>query len=298
MSFGPHVNRYHAKGQRPSITAHIEAARREAEHDAGFRMTAASIFVGGPHDRRINLQETEGDELKGYIARTEMVVIAHSSYSAVPWRGDPDAAAFIRKEAGICQASGVSGLVVHLPKLPIASVAKYIPRLYSPDAPDVRIYLEIPPVRPGESYYETPKKLAALFRMIRSGLDENLSHFGLCIDTAHLWTCGIDVQSYEAAENWLAELEAISDVIPHDCVMIHLNDSLRLRGVGPDAHAPLAEGKIWESYRGKLDKSGLAAFTDYAQRHDTPVILERKPKEALKGDYLILRDLVPSTRTP
>ena len=77
--------------------------------------------------------------------------------------------------------------------------------------------------------------------------------------------------------------------------MIHLNDSERLRGVGPDTHAPLAAGKIWGSYRDNLAGSGLAAFTDYAQRHDSPVILERKPKEALKNDYLILRKLVPVT---
>ncbi|MCJ7670484.1 MAG: hypothetical protein MUP67_00335, partial [Acidimicrobiia bacterium] len=42
--------------------------------------------------------------------------------------------------------------------------------------------------------------------------------------------------------------------------------------------------------------SGLAAFTDYAQRHDTVAILERKPKEALLGDYLVLRELVPGAR--
>lgn len=293
---GPHVNRYHAQGTRPSIASHIEVARREAEVEADFKVTAVSIFVGGPHDRRINLGEAEGAELKDYIARTGIRVIAHSSYAAVPWRGDPDAARFIREEASVCQAAGVTGLVVHLPKLPVANVMKYIARLFNPDAPDVRVFLEIPAVRPRESYYETPGKLAALFRAIRAELDPELKYFGLCIDSAHLWTCGIDLQTYEAANTWLTALEAVADVIPHDRVMIHLNDSLRLRGVGPDAHAPLARGKIWESYRDRLGESGLAAFTDYAQRHDTPAILERKPKEALKNDYLILADLVPSAR--
>jgi endonuclease IV len=296
MSFGPHVNRYHAQGARPKIAAHIEAARREAEAEAGFNITAAAIFVGGPHDRRINLQEIEGADLKSYLARTGIRAIAHSSYSAVPWRGDPDAARFIREEAGVCQAAGISGLVVHLPKAPVAQVMRYIARLYNPDAPDVRIYLETPAVRPRESHYETPVKLAALFKAIRADLDPELRFFGLCIDTAHLWTCGIDLQSYEAANAWLVALEAAADVIPPDGVMIHMNDSARLRGVGPDTHAPLAQGKIWGEYRGRLAESGLAAFTDYAQRHDTVCILERKPKEALKNDYLLLRELVPSAR--
>ena len=293
MSFGPHVNRYHARGSRPGIVEHIEAAREEALTEAGFAITAASIFVGGPKNREITLHPEERAPLRAYIARTGIRVIAHSSYSAQPWRGDPDAARYIREELSVCQEAGITGLVVHLPKLPVANVMRYIARLYNPDAPDVRLYLETPAVRPAESYYETPKKLAALFAAIRATLDPNLDYFGLCIDSAHLWTCGIDLQSYAAADAWLHGLEAVADAIPHAAVMIHLNDSERPRGVGPDTHAGLAAGKIWEGHRDDLAGSGLAAFTDYAQRHDTPVILERKPKEALKNDYLVLRKLIP-----
>lgn len=295
---GPHVNRYHAAGKRPTIAAHIAAACREAEEEAGVRVTVVSIFVGGPHDRRVTLLDEEGEELRGHLARTGIRAIAHSSYSAAPWRGDPDAARFIREEARACQRAGVTGLVVHLPKLPAEAVLKYAARLLDPEADGVRIYLETPAVSPRESYYETPAKLVALFRGLRERLDPDLRRFGLCVDTAHLWTCGVDLQSYEDAEAWLAELEAASAVIPPGCVMLHLNDSLRARGVGPDAHAGLAAGKMWESYRGREGDSGLAAFTDYAQRHGTPLVLERKPKEALRADYLILRELVPGARVP
>jgi endonuclease IV len=293
MLLGPHVNRYHAEGARPGIVEHIEAARQEADTEAGFAIKAASIFVGGPKNRLITLHPEERAPLREYIERTGIRVIAHSSYSAQPWRGDPDAARYIREELGVCQEAGITGLVVHLPKLPVENVMRYIARLYNEDTPDVRLYLETPAVRPTESYYETPRKLAALFTAIRQDLDPGLAHFGLCIDSAHLWTCGVDLRTYDAADAWLQELEAVADVIPHGAVMIHLNDSLRLRGVGPDTHAGLAVGKIWEDYRDNLTGCGLAAFTDYAQRHGTPVILERKPKEALKHDYLTLRKLVP-----
>ena len=94
--FGPHVNRYHAKGTRPRIDEHIEAARQEAEHEANFRVSAASIFVGGPQERKITLLDTEAASLKRYIDETGMRVVAHSAYSAVPWRGDPDAACICR----------------------------------------------------------------------------------------------------------------------------------------------------------------------------------------------------------
>ncbi len=294
---GPHVNRVHARGARPSIAEHIEAARREAENDAGFMIQAASVFVGGPKDRRIIVSPDEAKNLQSYISDKKIRVIAHSSYSAHPWGGDPDAARFIREETGVCHAAGIEGLVVHLPKLPVSSVMKYIARLFNPGAESTRIYLEIPAVRPQESFYETPAKLAVLFQEIRSKLDPTLKYFGLCVDSAHLWTCGVDLSSYEAADRWLTDLEKNSDTIPHDRVMVHLNDSERARGVGPDTHAGLMRGKIWSDFRDNPAASGLAAFTDYAQRHGTPMILERKPKEALVADYLILRDLVVGSKT-
>ncbi len=292
MSFGPHVNRYYAQGPRPGMVEHLEVARREASTEAGFTAMSAAMFVGGPKNREITLQPEERAPLREYIKRTGICVIAHSSYSAQPWRGDPDAARFIREELRVCQEAGIMGLVVHLPKLPVENVMRYIGRLHTFDAPNVRVYLETPAVRPTESYYETPEKLAALFTAIRQDLDPNLDRFGLCIDSAHLWTCGVDLQSYEAADAWLHGLEAVSDIIPHAAIMVHLNDSERPRGVGPDMHAGLAKGKIWDGYQDSLSASGLAAFTDYAQRHETPVILERKPREALKHDYLTLRKLV------
>jgi endonuclease IV len=291
--FGPHVSRYHAgKGRRrANIAEHIDAARTEAEDEGGFRMRAAAIFVSETHRRRIIVDDAEAAELKEYIAKRKVTVIAHSSYVAVPWRGDPDAARHIRAEAAVCQAAGIAGLVVHLPKLPLEATMRYIARLYNPKAPDVRIYLETPAVSPKETYYETPAKLAKLFAAIRAKLDPDLLVFGLCIDTAHIWTCGVDIASRAAAATWIAALEAAAAVIPPAAIMFHLNDSARARGVGPDSHAALLKGRIWEKYADRPDESGLAAFVEYITAHDCAAILERAPKEAILGDYIALKSL-------
>lgn len=289
--YGPHVSRYHAAGARPSMAAHVAAACAEAKAAADFEVRAVSLFVGGPHNRAINLRPEERAELRGGLARAGVRAIAHSSYAAPPWGGDPDAARYIRDELAVCQEAGITGLVVHLPKAPPAQVAKYAARLLNRDAPDVRVYLETPALVPRETYYETSAKLAALFAEVRRAADPGLDRFGLCVDTAHLWTNGVDLSSYEGAQAWFDGLEAVAGVIPPDRVMLHLNDSLRPRGVGPDTHAPLGRGQIWGAYRGRLAESGLAAVVAYAARHETPVILERKPKEALAGDYLALRSL-------
>jgi endonuclease IV len=297
--YGLHVNRYHAAAagaaaSRPSIADHIRAAVAEARDVSGFSVGAAAVFVGGPKSRSITLGPEERTGLRELVASTGIRVIAHSSYAAQPWRGDAGAAQYIRDELRVCAEAGIEGLVVHAPKLPIAEVVRYAGGLTSAAAAAPRLYLETPAVTPAETYYETPEKLRALFTALR----EVPGRFGLCVDTAHIWTSGVDLRSYDAAARWLGRLEEVADVIPHEAVMLHLNDSLRARGVGPDAHAGLAAGRIWEEYRDDLRRSGLAAFVDYAERHGTPVILERKPKEALPADYAVLRRLGVGAAAP
>ncbi len=287
MRLGCHV--YRAPGHHAGLHEHIEAARVVAEDEGGVTLGAVQVFVGGPRERKIIVDPGEQEALRGYFTRTGLFAVAHNAYNADPWRGDPDAARFIREEAEVCQAAGIRGLVVHLPRLPVAAVAKYARRLVEAKAPDVRIYLETPAVTPKETYYDTPKKLAALFEALAL-IDPEKRTFGLCVDTAHLWVNGIDVGPRAVAASWLAALErgVVGKGWP---VMIHANDSQRLRGTGPDAHAPLAEGHIWGEYRDNLGDSGLAAFVDFAQKHSIPVILERKPGD-LRKDYLLLRKLV------
>lgn len=296
--FGPHVDRTHAAAARgagrPSITAHIEAARASAA-GVDFGARAFQVFVAGPRNMTITLREEEAAELREYLDRNpELQVFAHGTYADYPWYGKPYPAEFIRAELELCERAGISGLVIHLGKPGIGEVMRYLPRLVSA-ARGVLVFLEVPHVRPEHSHYETPEKLAALFREIRQ-IDPTLCRFGLCLDTAHLWSCGVDLQSFEAAEAWLRRLEAVADVIPPDRIIVHLNDSLDDCGSGTDRHAPLLGGKLWKAYRDRPQQSGLAAFIDYIVRNNVPAVLERKPQEALLDDYAVLDRLTSAVR--
>jgi endonuclease IV len=293
--FGYHVNRdfvpKRRNGDRILITEHINASVFSAQ-SVGFNMTAAAIFVAGPQFRRMLLTEEEISLMQQESMKHNFpVVIAHNIYTANPWKGNELSIAFIKEQALVCKRAGIAGLVVHLPKLPIDVVMQHLPKLIC----DVRIYLETPAVKSSESYYETPEKITELFRQIRT-VDPELNHFGLCIDTAHLWTCGQDLSSREAAEDWLSRLDR--DVIPPDYTMFHLNDSERPRGVGPDSHAALTNGHIWREYNAQaIDRkpyaeSGLAVFIEYAARNNCVVILERKPYELVLQDYNIIQQIL------
>jgi endonuclease IV len=319
MEFGCHVNRDRAshakthavsiakthavsiaKTHAVSIADHIRAARAAAADECGVDLRAAQIFVGGPYKREITLTEAEAHELQE-LANEHIALYAHSAYVAPPWGGDPDAARYIRDEIAVCARAGMRGLVVHLPKAPIATVVKYAARLINTDVGGrIRVYFEIPAVRPGEAHYETPEKIAALFRALHP-LDPAGELFGLCVDTAHLWTSGVDISSYAAASAWLAQLKSVfaRDIsrcdISHS-VMFHLNDSLRPLGVGPDAHAGLTIGHIWADYADNPAASGIAAFLEFAGAHGCAVILERGPPEALPADFRLVARLDPSVQ--
>lgn len=315
--FGPHVDRVHAQGTRPDIHHHIRAAR-DAAAKVGIRVDAFQIFIAGPRQMEITLGDREAEDLRAFLAESGLHGVAHSVYVTNPWRDDHKStysASFIRRQSRLCKEAGLKGLVVHLPpKEPPAVVAKYAPRLY--DLNGVRIYYEIPQTKPENSYYESPANLAKLFKGIQERFDAGLDTVGVCIDTAHLWSCGVDISSREKAEEWLETLQA--EVFPllkpgqeKDFVMFHLNDSREKFGAGVDSHDKLFEGQIWRDYRDRPAESGLAAFVQFAVKHGNAAILERKPPDAsrlssgefrrqlriaLADDYMFLHGLDPHVR--
>jgi endonuclease IV len=287
---GMHISRYHSTHRNATIVDHIVAAFGEAEKE-GLSPKAASLFIMGPRDHTIHIDDSEAGELKEFVEKTGTAIVSHAAYPNLPWKGNPLAAEHIREELRICAMSGILGHVVHLPVGPQEWVWKYLPRLYTEHP--VRIYLEHVASLPKNAHYETPAKIANLFRGIKK-FDPSLRKVGFCIDTSHIWACGVDISSFEKAERWLNDLEAISDVLPPQRIMIHLNDNRFDLGAGKDEHSALLEGAIWSKYKDFPEKSGLAAFIDYAMRNDTIVILERKPAEKLLGDYRALLGLQPA----
>jgi len=194
--------------------------------------------------------------------------------------------------------------VIHLGAPDAPAVMAILPRLMIDEAlvgrcraAGCRVYLEVPHVKPNKSHYETPEKLAALFKLVRT-LDPDLKFFGLCIDTAHLWSCGANIASRAEAQDWFARLEAVHDVIPPAAIMFHLNDNRHSKGSGMDNHMELFGGAIWGEYTHDPASSGLAAVLDYARRFNIPTVLERKdpskpknPQDVLTRDYESLAQL-------
>jgi endonuclease IV len=319
----------HVHKENESIAKDIQSAIYDSDVYS-LPMTIAAIFVSNPRRLQISLKDENKVKLKEFIKCKKINIIAHSSYVAALWGKTQlirnNSLKFVLKEYKTCKNVGISGLVVHLPKEKMLKKEKdVIKKLIdgvshinaastdaastdaastdaaSTDAASTdantttpTIYLETPAIISMWANYDTGQKLSNLFHIINSiQIKLQKSHpFGLCIDTAHIWTSGNDISTYEGANRWFSELMDMP-YIPYDKLIIHLNDSERDLGCGPDKHASLTKGKIWGAYktREELKKSGLFFILEFAKEHNIPIILERNNKEMLKDDYAILKKL-------
>jgi endonuclease IV len=277
MKIGPHVNG--SGGLYNNIVKAIDKAKK----CCNFDITAAAIFVAGPRTYKINITKHDIDK----IPTLNLDIFVHNTYVSVPWKGDYKAIHSIREQLRICESINAKGFIIHLPKeLSIDMIINVFPKLIIPDM-KTKIYLEIPSLKPSNSVFHLSSNLNILFDNIKKYLDDNMKYFGLCIDTAHLWSSGLDISDYDSVVTWLNEL-----TIDYDNIMIHCNDNDKLLGECPDIHNTLFKGNIWKGHVDNITGSGLYAFIEYSKRYNIPIILERHMDNLLINDYIILQNMI------
>jgi endonuclease IV len=226
---------------------------------------SAQIFVTGPKSFSHILTEEDKICIRNYLKSSGVRLVIHGSYADNPWNNRPGTVHNIREELKIAAEIGAAGVIVHLGNFDGIGILERI----AVGLPASTLWLEINAAKSSRNTYETPEKIKTLFNIIK-GLDTGNLKIGLCIDTAHLYSCGVDIGPATVAQQWL---EGLPD-IP---AMIHLNDSHAPLGAGLDRHAALGHGNIWRNYNGLLFKeSGLAVLLKWARDKDCIVILERE----------------------
>ena len=164
----------------------------------------------------------------------------------------------------------------------------------------------------GVATFADPAGLAELWRELAAHAAP-MTRLGLCVDTAHAWTGGVCLRWREPAAAWLAAIDRdviplIATAPPAPRILLHLNDSEKNRGSGPDSHAPLGRGRIWAGWDAAAPASeaasaavaaavavrppdGLDTVVGWAARNGYPAILERDDPAALAGDYAIIKKI-------
>lgn len=246
-----------------------------------FDLNSAQIFVANPHTGVVSDIDV-GDVVE---KTSDIDLSVHSAYVTVSiWKGcaGKPLNTFL-SQLGMCHKIRASPLVIHLPKKGVGVVAPIV-RDMLPYAKKfgVKIGLEMPAYRSGDSTYDTPDKLRSLCEAVGPS-----DYYGIVVDTAHLHGAGIDVSSYDAVKAWL-------DAVPVGVIcLFHLNGSYAARGSGKDKHAiPFSSSDvIWHGV--EPYSSGVRAVVEYGVRYRVPIVLEvnRGSNKELDSALVVIKGL-------
>ncbi len=286
---------YHVK--KEGAFAHLTLAERLiAAYDEIAQMglqPALQIYVTGPQSSNVLITEEDIARLAAWPHRSSVVI--HGAYIDAPWKLMPTSIANIRAEMTISDRIGATGVVVHLPSLTggLANIAKALERIANP-AIRSTMWLEIKAAKTTDGTFETPEKIAELFAGITAL--ESKPKCGLCIDTQHLYACGVSFREYTTTRKWLKQTRKL--LPPEYPIMIHLNDSQSKLGSGVDRHENLTRGEIWRGFGPAagdedISGSGIMALLIWAEAHNVMVILETPEP---KADLEIIRATGAMTR--
>lgn len=294
MSIGFHVSKAKTKPNGKKQNRDMRTAlSQDMTALAGYGFVpCAQIFVSGPQSFKETLTEDDKTAVRQLTNNGAKIVI-HGSYVDNPWNRAQGSIHNIKQEMRIAAQIGATGVIIHLAAGALQpDTVKYVIEEIARGDVTAILWLEIHTAKPCANTYETPEKLAALFRRV-AACDLRGLRVGLCIDTAHLFASGTSLRDYAPAMNWLNTTQnMINAIIPNTPFMLHLNDSASALGSGIDEHAVLLRGNIWGDYlqtlpvKLPLEDCGLVAVLEWAENNGVTTILERNPADV--GDDLTL----------
>ena len=235
-------------------------------------LNAAQIFTYGP--RFMVKNKMNYNDIKKICNDIDLTV--HSTYGSVSiWKVNDDnkntpvsqkAINSIKLQLESCASIGAWGLVLHITKHTPENISKVM-KILKPfsEKLDVKIILEMVSSKADSKTYETPEKINVLTKMI--GHNENW--WCWCVDTAHLWGAGVDIQHYNSMSKWLNDIKH-----PEKIEMFHLNGSSAIKGSGKDKHEiPFSsDDLIWGNIN--PNKSGLRAVVEHSINNSITIICE------------------------
>jgi sugar phosphate isomerase/epimerase len=262
------------------------------------------IFIADPNGYQMFFRDVElRKQFKDYIESKGIFLVVHARYLDVPWKQSPQVIGYMKKEFERSLEIGAKGFVIHLYSMDPSVCSSNDPSVSWLDImvttfeklnppKDLCIYLENPASRTKcydgttkqhviGSMYSDPHVLVKIYKTLAIKHHFNV---GLCIDTAHLYSTGVSMETSKAVKSFFGIL---LKHIPKNKIIIHLNDSASKLGSFIDRHASLGHGNIWSN-----TKDGLTTLLEYG----FPCILERE-YESLPQDYNTIRHITAPTHS-
>ena len=255
----------------------VEGSVKEA---LSYGANALMLYTGAPQNtRRRPTSELHIEEAKALMQANDLPMdrmIVHAPYIINPANSvKPEVAElaeeFLQKELQRTHAIGARYLVLHPgsytttdPATGIRTIIANLNRIQ--DYPeDVTICLETMAGK-GSEVGRTFEEMAEILE----GLDHP-EHFGVCLDTCHIWDGGYDV---------VQDFDGVLDKFDHiiglpQIHVVHLNDSKNDKGSHKDRHANIGTGMI--GFDALYQAASNERLKNVAKILETPYISKKPP---------------------
>lgn len=253
--------------QAPVARSTSTAVMRDCD---AYGFNYAQIFTHGPSSwAAVNLDR---ENLRGI---QDIGLVVHSAYlTTAVWKiteetvnlpASRKALGFLKSQLQAAHEIGADGVVLHIGRVPQQRAA-YVMGIIRPIAEECGqcVLLEMTASKADANTYDTPEKINALTSAIGPG-----NWWGWCVDTAHIWAAGQNIQHRDAMNAWFDGIEHWPSI-----KLFHLNGSSQVCHSGKDVHEVVfsAADKIWHGIA--PNESGVAAVVERAVARGIPVILE------------------------
>jgi deoxyribonuclease-4 len=263
MLFGLHV------GANEGYDAMVAYAER-------LGCTSLQIFSGNPKTYRtgpIDVPSLERFRERRAAAGLRTCAI-HTSYLINLASADPKIAAgslkLLKNDLAVAAAGGIDFVNTHLGSYGtrpreegFAAVVTLLERALEDIAPDVYLVLENS-AGAGQLCGGTLEELGAFVSALGH------PQLGVCLDTAHSWAAGYDIDSHDGVERFLDLAEKTISL--ERVRMFHFNDTQIPLGAHKDRH--------WHIGEGNIGFEGFRALAAHPELHGKTAILETPGDEA------------------
>jgi endonuclease IV len=260
-----------------------------------LKLDAVQIYTHGPRNSKRNNMNYKA--IRDYCKKKKILLYVHSSYITISiWHINEEskdeakskfAVKLILDQLKSCDELGSGGLVIHLPKKhPDVIVEAF--KILAPltEGYKTPILLEMTAVKPHPmNTYETSEKNNRLCDMLLKAVPE-FTNWGICLDTAHLWGAGVEIDKVVVMKSWLNNFK-----YPNKIKLIHLNGASNSTfNTGKDKHMVIFSDQddIWNDVINsevkynikKIKASSLYELLKFAKKYKLAMICEIN-----RGDY-------------
>lgn len=286
------------RGAQPLIGGHTSISPSILEgiqymHELGAN--AIQIFAGSNASASLKTKQVVSDsaasQIKEYIHRNGLYVVIHAIYMLNFCQFGPSSRRIkymhdnLKYDLELAQRIGARSVVMHMgfhlgmdlemARNNLVDNVIHIMKETEQTAPDVQLLLEVS-AGAGTQMGSTLAELTEIIHLFQEktargiGMKSVRDRFGICLDTQHMFSAGIDIKGAGGLEPVIGHFREHLDV--GLIRLIHLNDSAVKLGAHRDMHAGLGEGHIFGN--GPDGVAILSNIVHTAKKHRIPLILE------------------------